>query len=136
MIRLDHVSKVFPGARGSRAVDDVSFEVAAGELCVLIGPSGSGKTTTMRLINRLEEPTQGQIFVDGREITAVDAVDLRRRLGYVIQQVGLFPHLTIAENVAIVPRLLGWPPERRRSRADELLELVGLPPEQYRDRYP
>ena len=137
MITLEHVSKVFT-SRGQtvRAVDDVSFEVAAGELYVLIGPSGSGKTTTMRMINRLETPTAGTITVAGRDIQSMDVVDLRRGIGYVIQQGGLFPHFTVADNVAVVPRLLGWPRRRRRERAEELLALVGLPPDVFADRYP
>ncbi|HEX7128153.1 MAG TPA: ATP-binding cassette domain-containing protein, partial [Thermodesulfobacteriota bacterium] len=113
-----------------------SLEVAAGEICVLIGPSGSGKTTTMRMINRLELPTAGRITVGGRDIAALDDVELRRGIGYVIQQVGLFPHMTVADNVAIVPRLLEWPADRRRRRAEELLELVGLEPARFADRYP
>ncbi|HEY8446079.1 MAG TPA: ATP-binding cassette domain-containing protein [Thermomicrobiales bacterium] len=137
MIRLEHVSKVFT-SRGQvvKAVDDVSLEVGAGELVVLIGPSGSGKTTTMRMINRLEVPTSGRIIVDGRDVQEMDVVALRRRIGYVIQQGGLFPHFTVADNVAVVPRLLGWPRAKRRQRAYELLELVGLPPDQFADRYP
>ncbi len=136
MIRLEHVSKRFAGAESVPAVDDVSLEVAAGELCVLIGPSGSGKTTTMRMINRLEVATEGRILVDGRDISSLDEVALRRKIGYVIQQVGLFPHFTVADNVSIVPRLLGQPARDRRRRADELLALVGLPPERFANRYP
>jgi osmoprotectant transport system ATP-binding protein len=137
MITLERVSKHFrSGGRTVRAVDDVSFEIGAGELCVLIGPSGSGKTTTMRMINRLDKPTQGRIIVDGRDSATMDEVALRRTIGYVIQQGGLFPHFTVADNVAIVPRLLGWPKEKRKQRANELLELVGLPPAQFADRYP
>ena len=137
MITLEHVSKVFPGrGQTAPAVDDVSLAVGAGELVVLIGPSGSGKTTTMRMINRLETPTAGRIVVDGRDVRAMDVVALRRGIGYVIQQGGLFPHFTVADNVAVVPRLLGWPREQRRRRAEELLALVGLPPAQFADRYP
>ncbi len=137
MITLDHVSKIFrSGGRDIRAVDDISFEVADGELCVLIGPSGSGKTTTMRMINRLETASEGTIAIDGRDITSLDVVELRRHIGYVIQQGGLFPHFTVAENVAVVPKLLGWKKRRRRERAEELLELVGLDPELFADRYP
>jgi osmoprotectant transport system ATP-binding protein len=137
VIVLDHVSKHFL-SRGHtvRAVDDVSLEVPAGELCVLIGPSGSGKTTTMRMINRLEAPTGGRVLVDGRDISAVDAVQLRRSIGYVIQAIGLLPHLTVTDNVALVPRLSGWPPARRRRRAEDLLALVGLPPQEFARRYP
>jgi osmoprotectant transport system ATP-binding protein len=137
VIALEHVSKVFASrGRTVRAVDDVSVEIAAGQLCVLIGPSGSGKTTTMRMINRLEVPTSGRILVDKRDISTVDPVQLRRTIGYVIQQVGLFAHLTVAGNVAIVPRLLGQPVGARRRKADELLRLVGLPPEEFAHRYP
>lgn len=137
MITLDQVSKTFT-AHGHTvcAVDDVSFEVGAGELYVLIGPSGSGKTTTMRMVNRLETTTGGKIVVNGRDIRTLDVVELRRQIGYVIQQGGLLPHFTVADNVAIVPRLLGWPRARRRLRAEELLALVGLPPEQFANRYP
>jgi osmoprotectant transport system ATP-binding protein len=137
MITLEHVSKVFSvGGRQVPAVDDVSFTVAAGELQVLIGPSGSGKTTTMRMINRLEAPSAGRIVVDGRDIRSMDVVALRRGIGYVIQQGGLFPHFTVAENVALVPRLLGWSKDKRRQRAHELLALVGLPPAEFADRSP
>ncbi|CAA9551693.1 MAG: ABC transporter, ATP-binding protein (cluster 13, osmolytes) [uncultured Thermomicrobiales bacterium] len=137
MITLDHVSKTFESkGRTVRAVDDVSLTIGAGQLHVLIGPSGSGKTTTMRMINRLETPTAGRITVDGRDVLAMDVVELRRSIGYVIQQGGLLPHLTVAENVAMVPRLLGWQRHRRRERAEELLGLVGLPAGQFADRYP
>jgi osmoprotectant transport system ATP-binding protein len=137
VIVLEHVCKHFVSrGRTVRAVDDVSLEVRAGELCVLIGPSGSGKTTTMRLVNRLEAPSAGRIRVAGRDIDTVDPVHLRRSIGYVIQQIGLLPHLTVADNVALVPRLSGWPPARRRRRAEELLDLVGLPPQEFARRYP
>jgi osmoprotectant transport system ATP-binding protein len=137
VIRLDRVSKSFPTAGGRfTAVDDVSFEVGEGQLCVLIGPSGSGKTTTMRLINRLERVSAGRITIAGTDVATMDEVKLRRGIGYVIQQGGLLPHLTVANNVALVPRLLGWPGRRRRERAEELLALVGLPPAEFADRYP
>ena len=137
MITLEHVSKVFtPGDQPIRAVDDVSFEIAEGQLQVLIGPSGSGKTTTMRMINRLETISEGRITIDGRDIHSLDLVDLRRGIGYVIQQGGLLPHFTVADNVSVVPRLLGWDKSRRRRRAEELLALVGLPPDSFADRYP
>ncbi len=137
MIALEHVSKLFTShGQTVRAVDDVSLEVGAGELHVLIGPSGSGKTTTMRMINRLETTSSGRITVDGRDVLAMDVVELRRSIGYVIQQGGLLPHFTVAENVAMVPRLLGWKKPRRRDRAHELLSLVGLPPALFADRYP
>ncbi|MEU2259242.1 betaine/proline/choline family ABC transporter ATP-binding protein [Streptomyces sp. NPDC019645] len=134
MIRFEHVTKRYPD--GTTAVDDLSFEVAAGELVTLVGPSGCGKTTTMKMVNRLIEPTQGRIFLDGDDISTVDPVQLRRRIGYVIQQVGLFPHKTVLENTATVPHLLGWKRARGRERAAELLDLVGLDPRVYGDRYP
>ncbi|HTI45094.1 MAG TPA: ABC transporter ATP-binding protein [Casimicrobiaceae bacterium] len=135
MIALDGVRKRFAGAT-TAAVDGVSLDVAAGEICVLIGPSGCGKTTTMRMINRMIDPDEGRILVDGRDIARVDPVELRRGIGYVIQQVGLFPHLTIAENVATVPRLLGWSAARVTQRVDELLALVDMDPALYRARFP
>ena len=135
MITLQGLTKRFPGAT-TPAVDALSLEVDAGEICVLIGPSGCGKTTTMRMINRMIEPDAGRIFIDGRDVTTADPVVLRRSIGYVIQQVGLFPHLTIAENVATVPVLLGWPAARIDERVDELLSRVDMAPERYRDRYP
>jgi len=132
---LEGLTKRFPGA-SAPAVDALSLDIGAGEICVLIGPSGCGKTTTMRMINRMIEPDAGRIAIDGRDVTAADPVLLRRSIGYVIQQVGLFPHLTIAENVATVPVLLGWPAARVARRVDELLARVDMPPERYRDRYP
>jgi osmoprotectant transport system ATP-binding protein len=135
MIRLEQVSKTFPGA-ARPAVDRLDLEVPAGKTCVLIGPSGCGKTTTMRIVNRLIEPTAGRIVVGGEDVTRADPVQLRRRIGYVIQQVGLFPHMTIAQNVATVPQLLGWPAERTRARVAEMLTLVGLEPAQFLDRHP
>ncbi len=134
MIRLDAVSKRYPN--GQLAVAGLSLDVAAGEICVLVGPSGCGKTTTLKMINRLIEPTGGRIYLDGEDVTDADPVHLRRRIGYVIQQVGLFPHLTIGTNVATVPKLLGWRKDRIVARVDELLDLVGLEPAEYRDRYP
>ena len=137
MIVLEHVSKTFTSHGPTvPAVDDISLEVGEGELHVLIGPSGSGKTTTMRMINRLETLTSGRILIDGRDIQTINVVELRRGIGYVIQQGGLFPHFTVADNVAVVPRLLGWTRQKRRQRAEELLALVGLPPEQFANRYP
>ncbi|RDG39525.1 ABC transporter ATP-binding protein [Streptomyces corynorhini] len=134
MIRFEHVTKRYPD--GTTAVDDLSFEVARGELVTLVGPSGCGKTTTMKMVNRLIEPTGGRIFLDGEDIAAIDPVQLRRRIGYVIQQVGLFPHKTVLENTATVPHLLGWKRGKGRERAAELLDLVGLDPSVYGDRYP
>jgi osmoprotectant transport system ATP-binding protein len=135
MIRLENVSKTFPGA-ARPAVDRLDLEVPNGTTCVLIGPSGCGKTTTMRIVNRLIEPTSGRIIVEGQDVTRADPVELRRRIGYVIQQVGLFPHMTIAENVATVPQLLGWPADRTAKRVAEMLSLVGLEPGQFLDRHP
>ncbi|PNE36134.1 ABC transporter ATP-binding protein [Streptomyces noursei] len=134
MIRFEHVTKRY--ADGTTAVDDLSFEVAKGELITLVGPSGCGKTTTMKMVNRLIEPTDGRILLDGEDIADADPVELRRRIGYVIQQVGLFPHKTILDNTATVPHLLGRPRKAARARAAELLDLVGLDPSVYGDRYP
>jgi osmoprotectant transport system ATP-binding protein len=135
VVAFEHVTKRYPGA-DAPAVNDLTLTVPAGEICVLVGPSGCGKTTSMKMVNRLIEPTSGRITIDGRDVMDLPAVELRRRIGYVIQQVGLFPHLTISENVGVVPHLLRWSRERQRERTDELLELVGLPPAEYRDRYP
>jgi osmoprotectant transport system ATP-binding protein len=136
-VELRHVTKRYgAGDAATTAVDDLSFEVPAGKICVFVGPSGAGKTTTLKMVNRLVEPTSGQILIDGRDVMADDPTELRRRIGYVIQQVGLLPHLTIGDNVATVPRLLGWPSSRITARTDELLDLVGLPPATYRDRFP
>jgi len=118
------------------ALDDLTLTVSPSEICVLVGPSGCGKTSTLRLVNRLLEPTSGQVLIDGQDVAALDPVLLRRRIGYVIQQIGLFPHQTIAENVGTVPRLLKWPSERIRRRVDELLALIGLDPARVRERYP
>jgi len=135
MIDLEAVTKRFAGA-ARPAVDRLSLAIPAGELCVLIGPSGCGKTTTMRMINRMIEPDAGRIQVAGRDVMAQDAVELRRSVGYVIQHVGLFPHWSIADNVATVPRLLGWDEARISRRVDELMALVGMEPAQYRERFP
>ncbi|MGW2015410.1 ABC transporter ATP-binding protein [Streptomyces sp. NPDC001927] len=134
MIRFEHVTKRY--ADGTTAVDDLSFEVAEGELVTLVGPSGCGKTTTMKMVNRLIEPTEGRVLLAGEDISAIDPVQLRRRIGYVIQQVGLFPHRTVLDNTATVPHLLGAPRARARARAAELLDLVGLDPKTYGNRYP
>ncbi|MBV9293842.1 MAG: betaine/proline/choline family ABC transporter ATP-binding protein [Frankiales bacterium] len=134
MISLQQVRKEY--ADGTVAVHDLDLDVGRGEGAVLIGPSGCGKTTTMRMINRLVEPSGGRIFVDGADVTTADPVKLRRTIGYVIQQVGLFPHETVRDNVATVPRLLGWDRNRTRARVGELLELVGLDPDRFAKRYP
>jgi osmoprotectant transport system ATP-binding protein len=135
MIEFRQVSKTYPGS-DNPVVRDLSFEVPEGEICVLVGPSGCGKTTTMRMVNRLIEITEGEILIDGEPNTAMSATRLRRKIGYAIQQIGLFPHRTIADNIGTVPHLLGWDKGRIRNRVDELLELVGLSPDEYRDRYP
>jgi osmoprotectant transport system ATP-binding protein len=134
-IRFEHVSKRFPGA-SRPAVDDCSLEVEAGSFVCLVGPSGCGKTTLLKMVNRLYEPTGGKIFVEGTEIRQLPVTKLRRQIGYVIQQVGLFPHMTVAKNIAVVPQLLGWGREKIAARTDDLLALIGLPPEEYRGRYP
>src|SRR5580692_830793 len=134
MISLDAVTKHYDN--GPAAVDGLTLEVVDGEICVLVGPSGCGKTTTLRMINRLIEPTSGQLFIDGRDVLSMDAVELRRGIGYVIQQGGLFPHRRVEDNVATVPRLLGWDKAKTRARVDELLDLVGLPAKDYARRYP
>jgi len=151
-VAFDRVTKRYPGQAAGRsaggrtigrsgdgrlaAVDDLSFQVPAGRICVLVGPSGCGKTTCLKMVNRLIEPTSGRILIDGEDAAARDVIELRRSIGYVIQQVGLFPHQTVGVNVATVPRLLGWPETRQRDRSEELLALVGLDPATYRDRYP
>jgi osmoprotectant transport system ATP-binding protein len=135
MIRLDALTKTFPGV-ATPAVDRLSLDIPEGTTCVLIGPSGCGKTTTMRMINRLIEPTGGRILLGDEDVTHIDAVALRRRIGYVIQQIGLFPHLTIAANVATVPRLLGWDRAKTEARTDEMLALVGMEPARFRNRFP
>lgn len=133
-IRLEAVSKQYDD--GTTAVHELSLDVERGELVVLVGPSGCGKTTTMKMVNRLVEPTSGRVLLEGEDVAAMDRVQLRRRVGYVIQQVGLFPHQKVRDNVGTVPSLLGWDKRRIRTRVDELLELVGLPPGTYADRYP
>ena len=137
-VEFEHVSKQYDvGSRASLwAVNDLSLKVPAGTICVLVGPSGCGKTTSLKMVNRLIEPSSGRILIDGEDAARRDLGQLRRGIGYVIQQVGLFPHQTIGENVVVVPRLLGWPASRQRERAEELLGLVGLDPARYRDRYP
>ncbi len=134
-IRLEHLSKIYPNTTVP-AVEDFSLTIPAGDLVVFVGPSGCGKTTTMRLINRIIEPTSGRIFLGGNDVTATPGDELRRHIGYVIQQIGLFPHMTIEENIATVPRLLGWDRQRIRTRVSELLELVSLDPAKFAKRYP
>ena len=135
MIELNRVTKIYPGA-AQPAVDSVSLTVPQGEICVFIGPSGCGKTTLMRLINRLIPVTSGSISVDGKDIMTLNPIELRRQIGYVIQQVGLFPHMTVRDNIATVPKLLSWTKAKIDERVDELLGLVNLDPREFRDRYP
>ncbi len=128
-------TKVYPG-RKTAAVSNLTLEIPASEICVLIGPSGSGKTTAMQMVNRLIPMTSGDVTIDGRSVMTLDEAELRRGIGYVFQQIGLFPHMTVEDNIGTVPRLLGWPKERIRARARELLELVGLDPDEDLRRYP
>ena len=134
-IVLDHVTKRY-GNSARPAIDDLSLTIPAGEICVLIGPSGGGKTTAMKMINRLISITEGDITIDGTSVKALEKTELRRGIGYVIQQIGLFPHMTVEDNIATVPRLLGWDKQRTRTRGHELLELVGLDPDEHAKRYP
>jgi len=135
LIDLQDVTKSYPGVE-EPAVKSLNLAVEPGEILVLVGPSGCGKSTTLRLINRMIQPTSGRIIYEGQDVTKSDPNELRRRMGYVIQQIGLFPHRTIAENISTVPKLLKWPKKRVRERVDELLELVSMDPSIYRDRYP
>ena len=134
-LEFKEVTKRYPGA-GAAAVDALSLEVPAGEICVLVGPSGCGKTTAMRMVNRMIDITSGDILLDGQSVRDRPPAELRRQIGYAIQQIGLFPHLTVGGNIATVPRLLGWDRARIRDRIDELLELVSLDPAETRDRFP
>jgi osmoprotectant transport system ATP-binding protein len=134
-IAFQHVSKRYPG-RSQAAVTDLSFEVPSGEICVLIGPSGCGKTTALKMVNRLIPMSDGDITIDGKSVSGIETAQLRRGIGYVFQQIGLFPHLTVEDNIGTVPRLLGWPKARIRERALELLQLVGLGAEDNLRRYP
>jgi osmoprotectant transport system ATP-binding protein len=135
-IAFHEITKRYVGT-DKAAVDSVSFDVPEGHTCMLVGTSGSGKTTLLRMVNRLIEPSSGEIVIDGKNVLMENAITLRRRIGYVIQQVGLFPHMTIAENVRVTAEIAGgWTKERLNKRVDELLDLAGLPPDQYRDRFP
>jgi osmoprotectant transport system ATP-binding protein len=134
-IVLDHVTKRY-GNSARPAIDDLSLTIPAGEICVLIGPSGGGKTTAMKMINRLISITEGDITIDGTSVKSLEKTELRRGIGYVIQQIGLFPHMTVEDNIATVPKLLGWDKARTRERGRELLELVGLDPDEHAKRYP
>lgn len=133
-IRFEDVTKVY--SDGTVAIEDVSYEVEEGTTTVLVGPSGCGKTTTMKLVNRLEDPSDGTVYYEGKDVEDLDKIDLRRDIGYVIQEIGLFGHMTVGENIATVPELKGWDESRIDERIDELLELMDMPPEDYRDQYP
>jgi osmoprotectant transport system ATP-binding protein len=135
MIQLQELTKRYPGST-EPAVDRLTLEIPRGEIVVFVGPSGCGKTTSLKMINRIIEPSSGHIILDGEDVTTVNPNELRRHIGYVIQQIGLFPHQTIRDNVATVPKLLGWDRDRIAARVDELLDVVGLDPDDYRDRYP
>lgn len=134
MIKLDKVTKVYPD--GTEAVKNVSFEVSKGEFCILLGTSGCGKTTTMKMINRLIPITSGRIYIDGVDNTKMNENELRRNIGYAIQEIGLFPHMTVGQNIETVPELKGWPKMERRQRAEELLKLVEMDPTEFIDKYP
>ncbi|NLK71895.1 MAG: ABC transporter ATP-binding protein, partial [Clostridiales bacterium] len=133
MVRLEHIKKYY---NNTAVIEDMNLEINEGQLVVLIGPSGCGKTTTLKMINRIIEPTSGTIYINGEDITKVDPVKLRRSIGYVIQQIGLFPNMTIAQNVEIVPKLLKWDSEKRKKRTEELMHMVDMDPAIYADRYP
>ena len=133
MIQIEHLSKTFGAIT---AVEDVSLSVAEGQICILLGPSGCGKTTTLKMINRLIAPTSGTIRIAGRDTAELDSVTLKRSIGYVIQQVGLFPNMTVEDNICVVPNLLGWDKTKSRKRAAELLEVVALDPAMFLQRYP
>jgi len=137
MIRLEELTKTFQTDQGVvTAVDRINLEVPEGEICVLLGPSGCGKTTTMKMINRLITPTSGKIYIDGKDTDEYDPVELRRNIGYAIQQIGLFPNMTVAENISVVPSLLGWDKKKCHERARELLNMVAMDPDAFMDRYP
>ena len=133
MLRFEHVSLSYGS---QKIIDDISFEIQEGQMAVLIGSSGCGKTTTLKMINRLIEPTSGKIYINGKDIAAQDRVELRRHIGYVIQQIGLFPNMTVAQNICVVPNLLKYSKEACDKIVHELLELVNLEPDQYRSQYP
>ena len=135
MLKLDKVTKIYPGT-DFRAVDELSFELEEGEICTVVGPSGCGKTTAMKMINRLHSITSGKIYIDGQDVSSLDTIQLRRRIGYVIQNIGLFPNMTIAENISVIPNLLKWDKNKIKERVHSLLDIVNLSAEEYMDRYP
>lgn len=138
MIKLENLTRQFVQKNGQtfNAVDNISLNVPEGEMCVLLGPSGCGKTTTLKMINRLIKPTGGKILINGQDTNDLDTVTLRRNIGYVIQQIGLFPNMTIEENITVVPRMLGWDKARCKTRAQELMSMVALDPNRFLNRYP
>ena len=137
MIRLENLTKVFETDDGSTvAADDISMEVPEGEICILLGPSGCGKTTTLKMLNRIIPATSGKVYIDGEDTSSLDTIELRRNIGYVIQQIGLFPNMTVEENITVVPKLLGWDTGKARSRAAELVEMMALEPAAFLKRYP
>ena len=137
MIRLEQLTKVFETSEGSTvAADNIDMEVAEGQICILLGPSGCGKTTTLKMLNRIIPPTSGKVYIDGKDTTTLDTIELRRNIGYVIQQIGLFPNMTVEENICVVPRLLGWDLTKARKRAAELVEMMALEPAVFLKRYP
>ncbi|SFT63562.1 ABC transporter ATP-binding protein [Halomonas saccharevitans] len=137
MIRLDNLTKVFDTPKGAvTAADQITMEVPAGEICILLGPSGCGKTTSLKMINRIIRPTSGKVFINGEDTTGLNTQELRRNIGYVIQQIGLFPNMTIEENISVVPKLLGWDKTRYKERARELMRMIALEPDAFLKRYP
>lgn len=135
MLKLEKVTKIYPGA-DIKAVDELSFELEEGKICILVGPSGCGKTTAMKMINRLHPITSGKIYINGQDVTNMNTIKLRRSIGYVIQNIGLFPNMTIRENISVIPQLLKWDKNKIEEKVHSLLEIVNLPPEEYKDRYP
>ncbi len=136
MLSLQKVTKIYPGAGHIKAVDELSFDLEEGEICTVVGPSGCGKTTAMKMINRLISITSGKIIIDGKDIARLNTIELRRSIGYVIQNIGLFPNMTIGENIAIIPKLLKWDKAKTDEKVLRLLEIVNLDPDEFRDRYP
>ncbi|EPC03665.1 ABC transporter ATP-binding protein [Litchfieldella anticariensis FP35 = DSM 16096] len=137
MIQLDSLTKVFDTPKGAVvAADHISMEVSAGEICILLGPSGCGKTTTLKMINRIIRPTSGKVYIDGEDTTGMNTQELRRNIGYVIQQIGLFPNMTIEENITVVPKLLGWDRAHYKERAREMMAMIALEPDAFLKRYP